>query len=694
VEASLRRSLALGAAAALLAALAAEQRIAARVAREADVLESVAAEAAAGVDGDLHEQVRGPGDVEGPAFQGIRRQLRVVQEKHEIRSPVYTLRKLESGGGTEFVVMTNETPFVGHRYSLHDEMRPVFERGERGRNTMYGDAHGTWISGYGPIRDRNGRVVALVEVDRPCADLRALRWQWRILSILIGILVFAAARFGAAVLHERRGAAGVAGGLRRLVLGRISVRIAAAAALPVFLAVGVLAATQHQRAREEAFASVRERLLRVVRVAAPRVDPALHQALARSGDARTPAFLQIRQVLRDVKEQAGLQSTVYTLRRDGEGTRFVAMSSEVPFIGDAYELRAGVRATFDGGGAGTEGPYTDAHDTWISAWAPIPAPGGAGAGAGAIQAVLQVDEPVGALVLDLRLRLLRELLLAVGAFLLAAAVAAWLARSISRPIAALSATTERIGQGELETRAPEGRIDEVGQLASAVNRMAKGLGEREKLRDMFGKYMAGEVVRELLSRDELSLVGEELEITVLLSDIRGYTELTGKMGAKEIVALLNEHFGILVEAVMEEGGVVDKYMGDALLCWFGAPLPQADHEARALRAALRMMERLRAWNARHRAQGLHEVETGIGLAAGHVVVGNIGSERRFEYTAIGDAVNMASRLCHQAKAKEIVATGQVRRKAEASGVAPDWTSMGAVAIKGVAEPMELWKVQG
>jgi adenylate cyclase len=314
-------------------------------------------------------------------------------------------------------------------------------------------------------------------------------------------------------------------------------------------------------------------------------------------------------------------------------------------------------------------------------------------GAGEIIAVVQADHPVGTLLLELANRSLRRLLFALAGIGLAFAAAAVLARNIAQPIRAIALAAGRIEKGDLDVQVPEDRIDEVGELARAVNQMARGLKEREQLRDMFGKYMASQVVSELLEKGEISLEGESREVTVLLSDIRGYTALTEELGAAEVVALLNEYFTILVDCVIAEDGVVDKFMGDAMLCWFGAPVPTDDHRQKAVRAAVRMMERLGAWNADRVAKGLKPVGTGIGTACGSVVVGNIGSPQFVEYTAIGDTVNLASRLCSKAEAGEVIVNTTTRRTCEASGVMNDrFEEIGFVDLKGVAEPVRIHKI--
>jgi adenylate cyclase len=173
--------------------------------------------------------------------------------------------------------------------------------------------------------------------------------------------------------------------------------------------------------------------------------------------------------------------------------------------------------------------------------------------------------------------------------------------------------------------------------------MVDGLKERDNLRTTFGKYMTASVLEHLLA-GKVALGGESLEVTILFTDIRGFTTISEKMDPQQLVGLLNEYFTEMVGIVMQENGVVDKYIGDAIMAVFGAPVPKKDDAANAVRAAVRMRRALVELNVRLKARGLPALRTGIGIHSGEVVAGNIGCEKRMEYTVIGDAVNLASRL--------------------------------------------------
>ena len=180
-------------------------------------------------------------------------------------------------------------------------------------------------------------------------------------------------------------------------------------------------------------------------------------------------------------------------------------------------------------------------------------------------------------------------------------------------------------------------------------RLTREERERTRIGQMFGRYVSPQVVAHLVASPALpELGGRAQPVTVLFSDIRGFTTLSEKLSAPEVVEMLNTYFERACAAMLAEGGSIDKFIGDAIMVEFGAPLEQADHARRAIRAALALRRtalEFRPWMAaRFPDRGLHEFDVGIGLHSGEAVVGNIGSSLRMEYTAIGDTVNLASRL--------------------------------------------------
>ena len=163
------------------------------------------------------------------------------------------------------------------------------------------------------------------------------------------------------------------------------------------------------------------------------------------------------------------------------------------------------------------------------------------------------------------------------------------------------------------------------------------------------------------SPDAVRLAGDKRPIAVLFSDIRGFTSMAEAMNPDDMARHLTEYFTEMVECVFRHGGTLDKFIGDSVMAQWGAPISAADDADRAMAAALEMMAELRKLNARWAAEGRPTLEHGIGLNFGEAFAGNIGSERRLEYTVIGDTVNTASRLCGAAEGGEILLSDDMRR---------------------------------
>jgi adenylate cyclase len=214
------------------------------------------------------------------------------------------------------------------------------------------------------------------------------------------------------------------------------------------------------------------------------------------------------------------------------------------------------------------------------------------------------------------------------------------ARAIADPLAAVRDAFARLEQGDFDARVPVDDASEIGLLESGFNRMAAGLKERERLRDLFGRHVGEDVARAALER-EVRLGGEEREIAALFVDLVGSTTLAARRPPTEVVELLNRFFRAVVETVEGRGGFVNKFEGDAALCVFGAPVARENPAADALAAARELSARL--------SRELPDMDFGIGVSAGIAVAGNVGAEHRYEYTVIGDPVNEAARLCELAK---------------------------------------------
>ncbi|OGB27479.1 MAG: hypothetical protein A3I66_06225 [Burkholderiales bacterium RIFCSPLOWO2_02_FULL_57_36] len=223
-------------------------------------------------------------------------------------------------------------------------------------------------------------------------------------------------------------------------------------------------------------------------------------------------------------------------------------------------------------------------------------------------------------------------------------IAFLLARTFTRPLKALTNSANAIENGDFEhAKVLVSTHDELGRFALTFNSMVDGIKARQRERDIFGRMVSPEV-REKLLAGELKLGGENLRVSVLFSDIRGFSTMSEKMSPHDVVMLLNEYLTEMTEAVRPWGGYVNNFIGDAIVVIFGAPETRSECEVRAIRAALAMRSRLEALNLRRKELGDPPIKTGIGISTGKVVAGQIGSLERFMYTVIGDAVNVAARL--------------------------------------------------
>jgi len=280
------------------------------------------------------------------------------------------------------------------------------------------------------------------------------------------------------------------------------------------------------------------------------------------------------------------------------------------------------------------------------------------------------------------------------ALTVAAIIAFWIARGVSQPVLQLVAHTRHVAAGDYTRRLELKRADELGALATAFNEMSAGLTERDRVRDLLDKNVSPEIAAQLL-REGAALGGEEREVTMLFADLRGFTTMSEKLRPQELLALLNRYLDRMSTEIERQGGVIDKFIGDAIMALFGAPTAQGDAAERAIAAALGMERALTQLNAELVAEGRPPLGMGIGINTARVVAGNIGSQRRLNYSVIGDGVNVASRLQSETRKTEFHAN-IITSAATVAALRVKTCSLrplGSVQVKGRAEPVEIFAVE-
>ena len=254
------------------------------------------------------------------------------------------------------------------------------------------------------------------------------------------------------------------------------------------------------------------------------------------------------------------------------------------------------------------------------------------------------------------------------------------AKSVADPIESVTTALSAVERDRLDVKVPVYDGSQIGQLQNGFNSMVEGLRERRRLHDLFGRQVGTDVARQALERG-VHIGGEQVFASMLFVDVIGSTELAASRPAPEVVAALNAFFAVVIDVVDRTGGFVNKFEGDAALCVFGAPVPREDSATCALLAARLLHERLR---------DVRGLSAAIGVSAGTVVAGNVGTKERFEYTVIGDAVNEAARLTELAKSRatRVLVSSTALASADESE-RRFWHADGEVILRGRSTPTEL-----
>lgn len=279
-------------------------------------------------------------------------------------------------------------------------------------------------------------------------------------------------------------------------------------------------------------------------------------------------------------------------------------------------------------------------------------------------------------------------------FVLVIALGLYISRLITRPIKSVINGIHLVDKGNFDVKIPADSNDEIAVLANAFNEMVGGLKHAEVLRNLLNLYVSPEVARAAVESGT-RLDGQVVQGSVLFSDIRGFTTLAEQMTPDNLMRLLNRYMSVMVDVIVMNGGMVNKFGGDSLLAVFGTPLnPLPNHAARAVQTALDMRVALEKFNREQDIEYVPPLEIGIGIATGLVVAGNIGGEERIEYTVIGDTVNLASRLQNMTKEfKHDILINSATHEAALDAIQYDAIKMSAIEVRGKQMRVDIYAVR-
>jgi adenylate cyclase len=275
---------------------------------------------------------------------------------------------------------------------------------------------------------------------------------------------------------------------------------------------------------------------------------------------------------------------------------------------------------------------------------------------------------------------------------MAAGLSIVVAKSVSEPLKNVGAAMDAVRSGDLNVNVPVVSNDEIGQMSDGFNRMVKEHRELDSIRDTFGRYVSQEVVTEILkSPGGVDLMGELRDITILVADLRGFTQIADSLEPREVLELINRFLQEMTDIILSHQGTIDEFTGDGILVFFGAPRVLPDHSLRAVACALEMQEAMTHLNRENVKLGFPDLRMGIGINRGELIIGNIGSEKRKKYGAVGSPINVAFRIEAETRGGDILVSPAVRERL--NGVIA-FEQRAAAHLKGLDKPVTLHEPRG
>ena len=466
---------------------------------------------------------------------------------------------------------------------------------------------------------------------------------------------------------------------------------------------GVLVGISYWLTRGILVDEIQSQILSIASTAAVMVDGDLHKQISTKADEDGRAYRELEAQLRQFRDSNRRDDVyiryVYTMipapttDENPYGAVFVVDAEErdtgkKSHVGDPVETSSENVTPLDITRRQIDDIFVDEYGTWVCANAPIYDANG--------QAVasLGVDMDVKDVLTKTHLLLKRGLMALAVAGGLAVGISMLLSRHVTRPLDLLTATIQKIGQGDLGARVDLVAQDEFGQVGQAVNDMAAALRDRELLKGALARYLSYQVAEHVIrSGITPDLRGERRKITVLFLDIRNFSDMADGMAPEKVVEILNEFFESMIDIVFKHQGMLDKFTGDGLMAIFGAPFDDERQELHACEAALEMQHELEGLRDRWDAQGREKLKIGMGINTGIAVVGNIGSTQRMDYTAIGDTVNVAARLESATKDHDVsILISQSTHDALGNGFRSSF--LADLRVKGHCEPISTYTLEG
>ncbi len=459
-----------------------------------------------------------------------------------------------------------------------------------------------------------------------------------------------------------------------------------------------LALRYYQDSREYEIQTLASKLEFFAQRGAGWIDVGAVTRLERPEDKRTAAYRSVLETLRRIEREFGVDNAIVMRREAGGRYTYLAAGH------DGFEVRepAGIHQLFPA-------TYTATNDTWLAGEMMHSQLFGGRVGAAEYDQFLQINTPlkqngrvVAILMLNkfanpvaaaVRAKTLKVGALSAGLLVTGLVLFAFVSMRMLRPLRELTVAAGEVAGGNLAiTLRPTRSRDEVGRLSETFGGMLEGLRQRDFIRDTFGRYVTKEVVDELLgSPDGLRLGGEARVVTTLVTDLRGFTALAAVLSPQAVLEVLNRYLERMVPVIRRHGGTIDEIQGDGILALFGAPIAAADDPVRAVACGLEMQLALIEFNAEQRGRGLPELAMGAGINTGEVIVGNIGSEQRTKYGAVGNAINMAYRIESHTVGGQVLLSAETHERVRALAVVRGTVT---ASFKGLAEPLTLYDVSG